>query len=281
MSDDFGTINVSRAERAREIEIMRAHYRRHRETLAKLIADAPTEHLANEYQRVIKDIDASMLKLDELEGRGTAPIPAAAPEARTTPERLKTDAGSRPLVTTAQPADDTYAYTQSDSDSRSRLTLIIVAAVVALALVAWLIWRASSDRRSPATGTVVDTSTAVPATSVTEEPPGTVAPVATATLAVSPRNVDYGTIIKGTRATRQVEVTNQGDQPVTIQVARSACRCLYYEYTGTIAPKGKETVTMTIDGAKAKAGALRESVKISAKSDPSIATSVDLTATIR
>ena len=57
MSDDFGTINVSRGERAREIEVLRQHYRQHREALVRMTSDAPTEHLAAEYQRLIVEID--------------------------------------------------------------------------------------------------------------------------------------------------------------------------------------------------------------------------------
>ena len=67
MSDDFGTVNVKRGDRAREIEVLRQHYKVHRDTLTQMVPDAPTEHLAAEYKRLIADIDASIRKLDELE----------------------------------------------------------------------------------------------------------------------------------------------------------------------------------------------------------------------
>src|ERR1043166_8514036 len=67
MSDDFGTVNVSRADRAREIDEMRQQFRRHRESLQQLAADAPTERFASEYNRLIAEIDAAMAKVDELE----------------------------------------------------------------------------------------------------------------------------------------------------------------------------------------------------------------------
>jgi len=272
MSDDFGTVNVNRAERAREIDVLRQHYRRHRETIGKLIADAPTEHLASEYRHLIAEIDASLLKLDELEGRGSGAAPAAEP-------RLKTEPGMRPLVTTPAGVDEPAAYDdEAQRDSRSRLALIVVAAVIALALIGWLIWRASSDRDKP--GAVAgQPSTAAPST-VSEEPPVTPAPPA-ATISVTPKSADYGTIRKGTRATRQFEVINDSDQPVTVQVARSACRCLFYEYVELVPPKGREGITVTIDGARAPAGTLRETVRVTGKKDPSIATSFELTATIR
>src|SRR5436190_18530250 len=88
-SDDFGTVNVRRGERTREIEVMREHYRRHREALAAMMAEAPTEHLANEYRRLLADIDGSLTKLDELEGVTSVETP-----------RAKSEPGMRPLVTT-------------------------------------------------------------------------------------------------------------------------------------------------------------------------------------
>jgi Protein of unknown function (DUF1573) len=274
MSDDFGTVNLRRGERAREIEVLRQHYRQHREALARMTGDAPTEHLAGEYQRLIIEIDRALGKLNELEGAG-----AEQP-------RLKTEPGMRPLVAPPNAEDvemrDADDLPMGDAEPRSRVPLILAAAVLALAAIGWLIWRASSDRdASPAIVTEGATSAPVstaPDTAV-EEPP---APVQQADpLAAAPTSRDYGTIRKGTRATRQFEISNSSNDPVSITVARSACRCLYYEHAPVIPPKAKETLTVTIDGAKAKAGALRESVKISAKSDPAVATAVEINATIQ
>jgi hypothetical protein len=252
MSDDFGTVNVSRADRAREIDEMRQQFRRHRESLQQLAADAPTERFASEYNRLIAEIDAAMAKVDELEP------------------------GMRPLVPPPRTIDSIADYEAKPGSSGSRIIVIAVVALIALAAIGWLIWKASSDHKptaiveQPAT-----TTTAAPST--TTEPPPEIVNVLTAT----PASTDYGTIHKGTRATRQFTIRNESSQPVTMQVARSACRCLYYEYHAVIAPKGKETVTVTIDGAKAKAGQLRETIKVTAKSDPSIATSFDVTANIQ
>ena len=68
---------------------------------------------------------------------------------------------------------------------------------------------------------------------------------------------------------------------MSIQVARSTCRCLYYEHAPVIPPKAKETLTITVDGAKAKAGALSETVRITKKGDPTVAASVEVSATIQ
>ncbi|HUP62974.1 MAG TPA: DUF1573 domain-containing protein [Thermoanaerobaculia bacterium] len=252
---DFETMNLKRG--GRELEILRAHYRRHRVKLDELIADAPTEVLAGEYRALIQEIDNALFKLDEIESS----------------PRLRTEPGLHPLVTSAPPQ-----FEEADTDARSRLVLIAVAAVVALAVIGWFIWRASSDRREPPA--IVDSTTAAPAT-IAEEPPVTPAPPASNVLSVSPASASYGAIRKGTRATRQFEVTNNSDEPVSIALARSACRCLYYEYNELVPPKGKESVTVTVDGAKASAGELRETLKITSKRDPSIVTSFDVTATIR
>lgn len=260
MSEEFGTVNMKRGDRAREIEIIRQQYRKHRDTLAALSTDAPTEHLAAEYRRLVREIDVAFAKLDELEGRGT-------PDAFA---RQATEPGRRPLV--APPA------VESDEVSPStplRVVGIAVAALVVLAVIGWLIWRASSDERPVAP--IVTEQTETTAT----EAPVTPVPAAPAALSAEPPSHDYGAIRKGTRATRQFEIANSTDQPITIEVARSECRCLYYDYANVVPPKGKETVTVTVDGAKAKAGTLRETIQVTSKSDPAVATTLDITATIR
>lgn len=275
MSDEFETVNASRADRAREIEVMRAHYRRHRESLKRMAADAPTDALAQEYQRLVLGIDHALGKLDELEGGAPA-----------TP-RPKTQPGMTPLVQPiAEPVyeDDAtqvdYVPPERQPVSNTRLALIVFAGVLVLAAIGWLIWRASKDR----SGTPSTATTVAETAPVTETPVETTAAevaVATQSLSVTPQAHDYGAIRKGTRATRQYEVANASDEPIGIVVARSACRCLYYEHGQVVPPKGRETITVTIDGAKAKAGELNETVKVSSKADPKIVTSFDVTATIR
>jgi hypothetical protein len=270
MSDDFGTVNFSRGERARQIEVARQQYLRHRAALESMIADAPGEHLVSEYRRLIAEIDASLSRLDDLAGGPPAPD-APSPYAYDSPHagsQTERDPAFRPLVTTELP--------DSGLEPPSRLPLILVVAVVALAGIGWLIWRASSAH--PTDGAVVEDTAAA-----------TSAPVPTAThvvevaalLTVSPPSQDYGVIRKGTRVTRQFEIANHTDQPVTIDLARSACRCLYYEYSPRIAPEGKAAVTVTVDGARAAAGELRETIPVSTKPNPAAGTNLHVIATIR
>jgi len=270
MSDDFGTVNVRRGERAREIEMLRQHYRVHRETLAKLLSEAPTEHLASEYQRLIGDIDSSIAKVDEIEGHAPAAAAAAPPPPLAT---------HRPLVTPPSPVEPA-AYAADGSNAR--LLLIVVAGIVVLAIIGYLIYRASGDRHPVITETTGTTTTTASTIEPVTPAPGTVAPVASsASLGIAPAILDYGTIRKGTRATRQVEVTNNSAEPMKIKVARSQCKCLYYEYKDTVAPKAKETITVTVDGAKAKAGTLTETIGLSSAKDPSVNGSFQVSATIK
>jgi type II secretory pathway component PulM len=259
MSDDFGTVNLRRGDRTREIEVLRQH----RESLVKMLAE----------------VDQQLRELEL-----TAPPPLPAPSHPTHPALRgyedREGPASRPIVNTTQDYEDSSGV---NPGSGMRVVLILGVALLALALIGWLIWRASSNR-SAATSTVVeestaaDTTTTAPATMVESE---TIAPVPTNALTVRPSSQDYGLVRKGTRTTRQYEIANNSEEPISIALARSACRCLYYEHAPVIPPKAKESVTVTIDGAKAKAGTLRETIRVTAKSDAAVATSFEVIATVR
>jgi hypothetical protein len=272
-SDDFGTVNVKRGDRAREIELLRQRYKAHRDALLQMAREAPSEQLAAEYQRLVRSIEASLAKLNELERGTTAPISDDTQPVIEAPSR-EPGVGSRELqsVPAASPL----------TTHGSRMTMIVVAGVIVLGLIGALIWYASRDlgKVKPVTTetTAVVNDTATPATTA----PQPVAPApGTSALTVAPAIADYGTIRKGTRAVRQVDVTNTTDRQLDYTVSRSQCRCLYYEYTGKLGPKKKETVSVTVDGGKAKAGALAETLTVAAKKDPSITTSFQVTATIK
>jgi hypothetical protein len=243
MSDDFGTISARRGERAKEIEVLR----KHRESLVKML----------------EDVDAQLRELEVFD------TPAA-----------------RPLVTTPDYAPDYDDGATPQPGNAGRVLLLVGVVIIALALIGWLVWRASSNG-SAATGTVTEeTATTATTDTATDEPettttaPATVAEVAQP-LSISPASRDYGLVRKGTRVTRQYEIANTSDEPLSITLARSACRCLYYEHAPVIPPKAKESITVTVDGAKAKAGTLRESIRVTSRSDPSAGTSFDVIATVQ
>jgi hypothetical protein len=287
MSDDFGTVSVRRAEKARELEVLRQHYREHHEALSELAENAPTDFLATEYQRLISEIDAAMRKLEELEGHGEGPL------------RPKTQPGSRPIVHSPTLTDDaagprTYVSSAASPapNTQSRIVIMLIAGLLVLGLIGWLIWRGGGDRRTATraggrpttTGAINDTAAPSTIAPVTPAPAatGTVVPAVGANvLKITPALADYGTIRKGTRATRQFEIVNTSPAPIAIKVARSACRCLYYEYNDKILPKKKETITVTVDGARAKEGTLAETVQVTGNTDPSIAASFQVQATIK
>jgi hypothetical protein len=269
-SDDFGTVNVKRGDRAREIEILRQNYRAHRDALVQMAREAPSEQLAAEYQRLIRSIEASLAKLNELERGGavsedTQPVIENPRDSRVGSRELESIQPDSPLPTHG-----------------SRMGMIVVAGIVVLGLIAALIWYASRDRgkakpvTTETTAVVNDTST--PATAA---PQPVAPPPGAAALSVAPAIADYGTIRKGTRAVRQVEVTNTTDKQLDYTVSRSQCRCLYYEYSGKLAPKKKETLSITVDGGKAKAGSLAETLTIAAKKDPSVTAAFQVTANIK
>lgn len=302
-SDDFGTINLKKGERAREIEVLRQHYRQHRDALQRMAIDAPTEHLATEYERLVGEIDRALGKLDELEGIAAMPPtappqheptrphgdPLAAQRPRSTSTERATEPGMRPLAAPPRDIAEPPTIPPGEVEPASRLPLIIGAAVLALALIGWLIYRASQGREEgaiveerPAVAT--DTSTVTGGTADdTGADTDTIAPAGRAALAltVTPASHDYGVVRKGTRATRQYEISNTTDEPMTIQVARSTCRCLFYEHAPVIPPKAKESLTVTVDGARAKPGELREQIRVSSKADAALGTTINVNATIR
>lgn len=247
--DDFGTVNLKRGDHTRELEVLRQH----RASLVKMLAE----------------VDQQLRELELFSAPALEHPPAPQHPARRGIEEF--------------PLDPTPDYEESQTMNRGgglRVLLIIGAAVLALALIGYLIWRASSDRPASATTAVVDeTATTTPATVDETE---TIAPATPAAgLMVRPQSHEYGLVRKGTRATRQFEVTNNSEEPMPIAISRSTCRCLYYEHAPVVPPKAKESITVTVDGARAKSGTLREAVKVTSKSDPAVSISFDVIATVR
>jgi hypothetical protein len=269
MGDDFGTIS---ARRAKEIDLLR----KHRESLVKMLAD----------------VDAQLRDLGEITSpviqAPAAPAPPPHPARRGVEE--DESLGSRPILNTANTWEEPDS-SNAQPGGGMRVVMIVAAGLLALALIGWVIWRASSDRPA-ADATIAEATTpseTATTTAAADAEPGTrtgaiaptqTAPAAGALMSLTPRSHDYGLIRKGTRATRQFAFRNLSDDPVTITLARSQCRCLFYEYEGLVPPKATESITVTIDGAKAKAGTLRETIRVAPKAGGP-ETSFDVIATIR
>src|SRR5882724_3328570 len=121
MAEEFGTVNVKRGDRAQEIELLRQHYNLHRDTLVRMVPDAPTQHLAAEYQRLVADIDASIRKLGALDSSTTDAGVSESP--RTSP-------GNRPLVSpepvAERPITSYSTPSEVPSSNSSRVLLMLV-----------------------------------------------------------------------------------------------------------------------------------------------------------
>jgi hypothetical protein len=283
--EEWSTLSVKGQSRSREIEVIRHRYREHLAALQRLAADSPTERLAGEYRRLQEDIHRSISKLDEIDGSGVAVDPrvdtaVGRATTRSVPagERAIEPAGS---IDRGIYSDDATRIGDGGPGSGARVMLIALVGIVVLAVLGFFVWRASSHSKEP--DRIVEERTATAGT-VREEQPA-VAVVATAPpeslLKIVPASADYGTIRKGTRAVRQFEITNGGTAPLPIRASRSNCRCLFYEYSGQIAPKKKESITVTIDGAKAKRGPLDETVQVESKNDRTMSASFAIHAVIK
>jgi hypothetical protein len=290
--DEFNTINVGRQQMARELELLRQRYLGHRETLVRLEADAPSEELAARYRALQQEIDDAVHKLGELasgepavkrtqpaSGRipaMVAPVAAATASAATpsTPSTTSSIA-DRPLHTstrTSTPSSTPEPIVEPED--KKRLIYIVTAAALMLMILALLIWR--SRRNDGATPVVEETPAA--AVTATEAPVESVAD--SGVLSVNPASHDFGTIRKGTRAVRQFRVENSSDQPVAVSIDRSTCRCLWFDFDSSIPAKSSSILAITVDGAKAKAGALEETVTIKNKGDADDSTTIRLMAKI-
>jgi hypothetical protein len=288
MPEDWSTVDAKRT--ARDLEILRQRYRNHREALSRLNGDAPTELLATEYARLMSEIDRALEKLNELDRNGEA-----LPNLEATQIHEPRMTGSRPSVAGERVLAASTAPTLADSETRPRtydqplgrqsnMTRLLLMAVVGLAVLAvlyFLVTRASARKSNDR---IVESDTAASSTNRTETAPlvaDTAPAVPASPISAKPAALDYGVIRKGTRKVLQVDVLNSGATAVPITVARSTCKCLFYEYGKDVPAKGKTTVTVAVDGGRAKAGTLDETIAVTSKGDPNIATSFTVKATIK
>lgn len=277
MPEEWNTINLSREKAiGREIEHLRTRYMQHMATLEKLILEAPTDHLAGEYERVRQEVELSLHKLNELE-TGT---PSARPVASRAPLPAATAVtGSK----SKRPEDDPFYQTNPSvlvqRDSPARALAIVLIGFLVVALSAYFFWRYVQGRRAatsdPAETTVSSTSPEETAT-LREIAPEQ----ATTGFTISPPSQDYGRIRRGTRATRQFDLTNNTDAEIPLAVSRSNCKCLWFEFVA-LPPGGSTTLTVTIDAARAPKGTLRETVTVSSKTNPKLSENLEVTAVIQ
>jgi len=283
--DDWGTVNIKpKKATAREVGTLRKRYEEQRDILGQLAADAPSDHLAREYMRVRADVETGLSRLDALEStdatlyaRPTTPSPDRATVAqRPQPE------WSAPAMTGSDPVESEYGVEAGTQYvDKTRLVMIPLIGIVLLAALGFFVWRSMSSRGEDNSRIVEQRNRDVPVTEATESTaPVPVAASPAGPLTIQPDSQDFGTIRKGTRATRQYDLTNVGNTELVLKVARSACRCMYYEYVDKLPAKGNSNLTVTIDGGKAKKGELRETVEIKAKTGDTSYGSIEVIALI-
>jgi Na+-transporting methylmalonyl-CoA/oxaloacetate decarboxylase gamma subunit len=268
--------------RNREIATLRKRYVDHRELLSRMIADAPADRLAQSYMQVRAEIDAAIAKIDEIEGgrATTAPIdlkPQASAAAGSTHPALRGTGEAEPLAIDQDLLRDDYIETPHRRAFPAAAAVAVV--LVLLSLLAFVVWRFARNVESTRSSIVEETATSVePATTATEplEPPP-----AAQSLAITPVQYDYGIIRKGTRKTQKFSMTNNSDGPLTVRTGRSNCRCLWFEHPDTILPGATGALTITVDGGRAQAGPVSETVVVSSRDKPDISARIQVTARVQ
>jgi hypothetical protein len=265
---------------SREIQALRKRYAEHRDALARLAADAPTERLAQGYARLRAEIDGAIAKIDEIE-RGGSPSPAsptpyipapmepitrphpAAPELQVDQELLRPETGTM--------------YEEPPQRRPIPPAVIVVALLALLALLGFFAWRYTGGQDGP---TIVEEAGSEPAAAptTTAEPAPVIARAEV--LSAVPAAFDYGVVRKGTRKSQRFSLTNNSAAPLNISVSRSQCRCLWFDHPKTIPANGKATLTVTIDGGRVAAGAVSEVVEITSAGNVDVNTAIDLRATV-
>ncbi|MFA6957821.1 MAG: DUF1573 domain-containing protein [Thermoanaerobaculia bacterium] len=276
----------------REVDRLRSVYRDHAETLSKLASTSPSKQLARRYQELIADINKAIVGLDEVDpaviARKSAehpivppePAPAAAPAPPASPAAAEQrhEPPERPVLSSTYTASAPAA--EGEDGTLLRIAMIIGLAIVLLGVLALFVWKFSGERPPAA-----ETQPAPPpiAAPPPNEEPVTPAPEPkpASSLAVSPQQQDFGVIAKGTSAVRTFEITNTSKSALSLEISRSKCRCLWYDPPKSLPAGGRGTLTIRVDGSRAPAGLLSETVEISGKGHRDAVAVIEITAEVK
>lgn len=284
--EDWGTVSIKPKKRSgRDVDALRERYANQRDILGQLAADAPSEHLASEYVRVKEEVETALARLDALETADSTQIgapdggrlPAGPTTGRPTWSAAEVrEAGSVPGALHAGTSPSPVV-----SEDRTRLFLIPFVGLILLLLLGYFVWRSFSHRNDAESRIVEQTIAASPSGASDPIERAAPEPATVAELRITPPSQEFGSIRKGTRAARQYELVNRTGGAIAFKVTRSACRCIYYEYVDHLAIDGKGTLTVTVDGSRAKTGELRESIDITGKADKKPLGSFEVVAAIQ
>lgn len=271
-NDDLSTVNFKKDKVAKEFEVLRQRYEDHRHTLERLIGESPTESLAGKYADILMDIDSAILKLQELQRGSDSTVSRqtpVSPRAATLPGMAS--AANQPLRRTSPEVAADTGETIAISGERNRTLLTVLAGVALLALLGWLAWNFLAKRDS-AESAAIATAPAVVEEAPAPEPE---------TLVVDPATLDYGIIRKGTRIAKSFVIRNNGETPLTLDIPRSSCRCLWFDFKGPVPANGTLQLGVIVDGGRAKAGQLEETMTIATKENPEAKATFTVNATIQ
>ncbi len=261
----------------REMDRLRRVYRNHAEALSELASSAPTRALAKKYRELIGDVNRAIVGLDD-PGAIVSMSSDERPILREEPEPPPPSPVSRPARPSISgmrldvPAEPNVEEMEEDS-SLTRIAIILGLAIVLIGVLGFFVWKFGSDSRSD-TKEIPEPAAAVGATDTAAAAP---VPAITA----SPEAQDFGTVYKGTRVVRTFEVFNNTDADLTIDIERSQCRCLWFDYPNVIPAGGQIEILVAVDGTRAREGLLSEAVVISTTDSPRVATEVIVNAEIR
>jgi hypothetical protein len=258
----------------REVERLKSVYRQHADALAKLAASSPTKMLARKYSDLIGDINRSILSLEDPETAASRktyeqpvePSPAQPPPVHSARRsvsdvQLRTEPGR--YVPGAEPAPSAIG----------RIALILGMAIVVISLLAFFVWKFAGEPRTEHRVDEVTSDVTEPATSPVTAP--------LPELRVAPEAQDYGVVYRGTRVAKSFDVSNTSDRDITIEVERSDCRCLWFDYPKLVPAGGSVSLTVAVDAGLAEPGLLSEAVVISMNEPPRQTAEVLVTAEIR
>ncbi|HUP63740.1 MAG TPA: DUF1573 domain-containing protein [Thermoanaerobaculia bacterium] len=255
MPDDWNKVDIRGGQGGtlREIDLLRKRYADHRATLERLAADSPSERLAAGYAQLIGELDVAVARLQDLDAPfQPEPPPLPPPRWSEAPHR----SAATPLGEVRQPP-------------RTGRLIFAVATLLLIAAIGAFTWNWLKDQ--PEEPDELVTTPLVPEPAIEE---------AVAGLSITPEVHEYGTLRRGARGARQFEILNNSDTTLPVQVERSACRCLWFEYADTIPPRGTTTLTVTVDASKAPAGTLRETIEVVSRTEPPVSASFEVVAEI-
>ena len=291
--DDWSEREIDRgAALDREVDRLRGVYSDHAETLSKLAASSPSKQLARRYQELITEINKAIVGLDGVDpdviARRSGEIPVQLPDSEKPTREKPLPPPGVPIITPQKPAPaerpilSSYAVTSPSAPSEDgtlmRVVMIVGLAIVMIGVLALFVWKFSGDRPAPGEPASIATQPAEqePVTPAPEPKPAPPSP-----LRITPQQQDFGTVAKGTSAVRTFELVNDGKKPLTLELARSRCRCLWYDPPKTLPAGGRGTLTVRVDGARAPAGLVAESIEITAKGAPDVVAVFEINAEVK